>query len=394
MPNTSPFSDDPKPIADAASLFDTDELRTLGAPPPVSPPAAPKPTSKSTSDTDEIRVLDPSGPTPAPEAGPNPASKAGFDTDEILALIPPVADPSPAAGPKPTAPAPEGDDGYGLIGGPAEVGDEEPPRPVELPTPTKKARRRPAGDDGPSASTRRPIADEDEAPATPSRRRRPAVEFDDISEVDEDDSGAVAYPLWSRWAEWGGTVVRVAAVFLATLFVAGAIFQSVHPMLGFLVFLLGCAGAVLLSYPIVITMERPVRITPEQAVKDFYAAASHHFPHYKRMWLLLSSAGRESGPFGSFGEFRSAWEKQIAAWKGGDKSKKYTPLDFRIQNFQADKSVGQTSVWAEYTLRVRLREQEGGDHALATIRMAHGLVKGEDRMWYLNQGFPSSSDGD
>ncbi len=56
--------------------------------------------------------------------------------------------------------------------------------------------------------------------------------------------------------------------------------------------------------------------------------------------------------------------------------------------------MGQTSVWAEYTLRVRLREQEGGDNALATIRMEHGLVKGDDRMWYLNRGLPTPSDGD
>ena len=33
-------------------------------------------------------------------------------------------------------------------------------------------------------------------------------------------------------------------------------------------------------------------MTPEQAVKDYYAAASHHFPHYRRMWLLLSADGQ------------------------------------------------------------------------------------------------------
>ena len=27
-------------------------------------------------------------------------------------------------------------------------------------------------------------------------------------------------------------------------------------------------------------------MTPEQAVKDYFAALSHHVPHYRRMWLL------------------------------------------------------------------------------------------------------------
>ena len=58
-----------------------------------------------------------------------------------------------------------------------------------------------------------------------------------------------------------------------------------------LILLVGGLGAVVLSYPILITLERPVRITPEQAARDYFGALSHHFPHYRRMWLLLSARG-------------------------------------------------------------------------------------------------------
>ncbi len=56
----------------------------------------------------------------------------------------------------------------------------------------------------------------------------------------------------------------------------------------------GAVGLLLLCYPLFITMERPIRITPEQAVNDYYAALSHSIPHTRRMWLLLSEEGRYS----------------------------------------------------------------------------------------------------
>ena len=81
--------------------------------------------------------------------------------------------------------------------------------------------------------------------------------------------------------------------------------------IAFLILILGGIAAVILSYPILITLERPVRITPEQALRDFYGSLSHHFPHFRRMWLLLSSAGRISTAYGSFEGFKAYWKDRL-----------------------------------------------------------------------------------
>ena len=97
--------------------------------------------------------------------------------------------------------------------------------------------------------------------------------------------------VWSRGSEWGSTFVVLACWIAAILgiayFTLGA---ELYGTTG-LILLVGGLGAVVLSYPILITLERPVRITPEQAARDYFGALSHHFPHYRRMWLLLSARG-------------------------------------------------------------------------------------------------------
>src|SRR5437016_3878019 len=85
------------------------------------------------------------------------------------------------------------------------------------------------------------------------------------------------------------------------------------------------------------------RRTPEQALRDFYNAASHHFPHHRRMWLLLSSSGRESYDFHSFGEFSAYWKKRLAQLRKG-KGGSTAPLAFEIDAFKSEKSAGQTRV--------------------------------------------------
>ena len=79
----------------------------------------------------------------------------------------------------------------------------------------------------------------------------------------------------------------------------------------FLTLVVGAVGAITLSYPILITLERPVRVTPEQALRDYYAALSHHLPHFRRMWLLLSTAGRISNAYGSFEGFKAYWTDRL-----------------------------------------------------------------------------------
>ena len=289
-------------------------------------------------------------PDPSP-SDPRPTGDAAspFDTDEIRPIQVPAGVPA-------ASPASEGYDleGYSV----PEV--DEPPPPVAIPSP-------PVDRPGPKPRPK-PTAAASQVPEGDSS------EFEaEISEV---------YPVWTRGAEWGPDLVRVGAVGLGTLVLTWLSLWSIWALFFLMV---GGAATVLLSYPILITLERPVRITPEQAVEDYFAAASHHFPHYRRMWLLLSSLGRESGSFTSFEDFRAYWMGRIERWKAIKGVGKYTPLKFEVDSFRADKSTGKSTSRADYTVNVYIRDRES-EGPIESIKMAHGLIKGPDRMWYLNRG--------
>ncbi len=208
--------------------------------------------------------------------------------------------------------------------------------------------------------------------ARPARSEEPARE----------DPGDLVEEVWSRQAEWGPTLILLAG----WLFAFAILIYLFMNYLGFLflLLLLGAAGAAVLSYPILITLERPVRMTPEQAIRDFYGALSHHVPHYRRMWLLLSTAGRTSTAFGSFEGFKAYWADRIRTIKGSQAGA-MTPLVFDVVEFRSEKSAGQARIEAKFTLKIAIRgrRQEG---PIASIPAIVGLVRGPDNMWYLDNG--------
>ena len=164
----------------------------------------------------------------------------------------------------------------------------------------------PEPDDSPAAAPAPPI------PSGPPRAeaKRPREASPERAKQErQPDPADLVQEVWSRKAEWGMTllVVGVWATFIVFIvyFVLGL--DHIGPSL--LTLIMGGLVAAVLSYPIWITMERPVRVTPEQAVRDFYRALSHHLPHYRRMWLLLSSAGRISTAYGSFQGFKRYWRQ-------------------------------------------------------------------------------------
>jgi hypothetical protein len=284
--------------------------------------------------------------TPQPPRGdddPEMADAAFLFQDEAPRR--PSVSPPPAS--QPPAPHDAGD--YGLAGDEPVQEEAEPVPPVPIPQPVPRTK---------------PTA-ERKAKAEPARAAR----------VDQ---------VWSRGAEWGSTLLLLAIVLLV---IGGLVYVNLTPeKLGLVVAILAVGGAILLalSYPIVITLERPVRMTPEQAVRDFYTALSHHIPHYRRMWLLLSSAGRESPAFHTFAEFKAYWKRRLAQLRKG-KGGSFTPLIFEIHSFKSDKSAGQSEVDGSYTVDVYLRGKKG-EGALESVRVKTDFVRGPDRMWYLNDG--------
>jgi hypothetical protein len=197
-----------------------------------------------------------------------------------------------------------------------------------------------------------------------------------------EDPSVLVEEVWSRSAEWGPNLIFLAGWLFASAILVYSCMSNIGLL--FLLLLVGGAGTALLSYPILITLERPVRMTPEQAVRDFYGALSHHFPHYRRMWLLLSTAGRTNSSYGSFEGFKAYWADRIRTIKGSQAGA-MTPLVFEVVEYRGDKSAGQTRIEAKFTLKIAIRgrRQEG---PIASIPAVVGLVRGPDNMWYLDSG--------
>lgn len=216
----------------------------------------------------------------------------------------------------------------------------------------------------------------------PREAARPKTEPSAESSALADE--ALVDEVWSRAAEWGPNLAVVGAwVFVMVMLVY--FLMGVLPIgLTFLLLLIAAAGTAVLSYPILITLERPVRMTPEQAVRDFYAALSHHLPHYRRMWLLLARPGRTTSSYGSFEGFKAYWNEKLRTIKGS-RAGTMTPLVFEVEDYRGEKSGGKSRVEVKFTLKVLVRGQRQAG-PIASLPGQMSLVRGPDRMWYLESG--------
>jgi len=217
-------------------------------------------------------------------------------------------------------------------------------------------------------------------PVAPVLPRKPRGEPRPQAAASPDE--ATVDQVWSRAAEWGPNLTLLGVVGLVDILLVYSISSDVG--LAFLLLLAGAAALLVLSYPIMITLERPVRITPEQAVSDFYGSLSHYVPHYRRMWLLLSSAGRASTSFSTYQGFKNYWKARLAQLRG-DRAGSFTPLLFKIEEFKSEKSAGLSAVEAKFTVKVYLARKDN-EEPIDSIRVEAGLVRGPDQMWYLNRG--------
>jgi len=213
------------------------------------------------------------------------------------------------------------------------------------------------------------------APATPRPRPRPSPRIESASTVDQ---------VWSRGAEWGPTLAVLGLWAALVLFLLFLTLSGEFYTLTLLLLAVGMAVGLVLCYPIVITLERPVRMTPEQAAKDFYGALSHHRPHYRRMWLLLSNAGRTSSRFASFEGFQKYWVEKLKQLRQGQTGSS-APLTFLVDDFKSEKSAGKTATDARWKVKVFVRGQrEQGP--IWSLPVESNFTKGPDGMWYLDDG--------
>jgi hypothetical protein len=151
-----------------------------------------------------------------------------------------------------------------------------------------------------------------------------------------------------------------------------------------IIFVAGSLCAVLLSYPILITLERPVRVTPEQAARDYFGALSHHLPHYRRMWLLLSASGRVSAHFASYEGFKQYWNTRLNQLRQGHVGP-LSPLVFLVEEFQSEKSAGRTKIDGRFKVRVFIRGRRS-EGPIQSFSLERSFARGPDGMWYLDDG--------
>ncbi len=230
-----------------------------------------------------------------------------------------------------------------------------------------------------------PTFEDDDSP--PETRKPPRGEGPVGAKRPKREASEAVEQVWTRGAEWGTTIGVLALAIVGLLILMFILFSVEQYGLAFFAMLASVPVLGVIAYPILITLERPVRVTPEQAIRDYYGALSHHLPHYRRMWLLLSSAGRVSGSFASFEGFSSYWKTRMIELRAG-KAGGFTPLKFKVDNFRAEKSAGLSEIDVTYNVNVFIRgRQDEGPIESASVNMS--LVKGPDRMWYLDRGtFP------
>jgi hypothetical protein len=197
------------------------------------------------------------------------------------------------------------------------------------------------------------------------------------------------FPLWSRGQESGSAFFMVFVIGSATFALAWlfADWQTIH-ISGWITFL-GSIVTVLAAYPLVIGLERPVRSSPERAVRDFFESLEHHSPLYRRMWLLLTPEAHNTRHYTEFAGFRGYWAGRVREWRHRGDAWPYTPVVIKIGTIRADAiSPAEPLVRRlRFSIAVSLRGRRASGH-VARYDLEWTAERGRDGQWYLLQANP------
>ena len=182
--------------------------------------------------------------------------------------------------------------------------------------------------------------------------------------------------LWSQWDE-----LRYVLMIPLTLVVLGvvAFMPNSRVLVGVFMVLAGLAGA---GYLVAISLERPVRVTPEQGVREYFGALDHHLPNFRRMYLLLTDDAKEVPEFHTYQCFRAHWNYRLAQIRPAEAG--FRPVVAKVKKFNAQYTHSRKWASATFVLEFSLRGLEG--EPLTSYKMNCDLVKAPDGMWYLNEG--------
>jgi hypothetical protein len=223
------------------------------------------------------------------------------------------------------------------------------------------------------------------APAVESAIPEPKIEttFQPSAEAPEQaatepfpDPAPEVRDVWTRWSDWKWPLIWTAAgVGLATLIVFGREYVAVLSFVAALTY-----G----SYRVITSLEVPVRVTPQQAIEEFFAAAGHRLPNFDRMYALLTADGKQCDEFRNPPEFRAYWSERIA--KLTPSPIWIVPLEFHVEGFTCHYNQDKSMATVRYTIRVAPRTSQASVRSVAELTASNLVVKGPDGQWYVNDG--------
>ncbi len=231
-----------------------------------------------------------------------------------------------------------------------------------------------------SSSVRKSVSDFGDT----QRNSRPRVVPDRLGRIES----ARDFPLWSRARESGPHLFRVFLAGGITLILAWlfADWNTIH--ISGWVTVIGSLATILLAYPLVVGLERPVRSSPERAVRDFVESLEHHGPLYRRMWLLLTPEAQNSPHYSEFAGFQRYWKGRIQEWRHRGDAWAGTPVVMSIESLRANPDPNDPLVrHVNFDLAVSLRGRRSAG-PVARYPMRWTTERGRDGQWYLLQADP------
>ncbi len=203
------------------------------------------------------------------------------------------------------------------------------------------------------------------------RKKQPLPEMsDEMPEVD---------PLYSRTNENRITLILFIGVFLVGWlnWTWDLVYIRWFPTIFWL------TGFSYVSYRFVITIEPPVRTTPEQGMREFLEAFCHRFPNYRRMYDFLTGDEQSSSKWGVEPRkgFKRYWLDQKREILGEGYPCRAVAYRMERVHTEYNKQRNFARIECRLTLFPRGPAEKG---QARPVEMT--LAKGTDNCWYLNEG--------
>ncbi len=191
---------------------------------------------------------------------------------------------------------------------------------------------------------------------------------------------------WSRLRESKTDILRMTIVVLCTMILAWifADWNTIH--LAGWICVLGTGLLAVMAYPLAVGLERPIRMSPERAVRDYFESLEHHGPLYRRMWIFLAPEGQTSRSYADYESFRLYWKQRIREWQHRGNAWPMTPVAITIDRFESKPDPEDPeSRSLNFTVNVSLRGHRS-QGPIATYSLNWRAVRGPDQQWYLSVG--------